>query len=112
MRLRALILTIVCACGPETGEPPPPTDMEASPLCGIEPGDPGNSVGVGKYCDGFADCAGQPANICATAGDPEAHFCTTVCDPARPVLEQCGDLGALCKCSGARCGCTPGSCDP
>jgi len=90
-----------------TMTPPPPDEMN---LCGIGPGAAGNSMGVGKYCDGFGDCSGQTASICATAGDPDAHFCTTVCDPNDTSGTACGDQGAACACQGSQCGCVPASC--
>ena len=37
-------------------DPMDPMDPMDEYLCGIGPGAPGNEKGVGKYCDGFADC--------------------------------------------------------
>jgi len=78
--------------------------------CGIGPGTMGNSKGVGKYCDGLGDCSGHEATLCATLGDPTAHFCTKVCDAAMPADVQCGE-NATCECNGgSTCGCTPAAC--
>jgi hypothetical protein len=87
--------------------PPGGADAPAS-ICG-EPGDPGNSIGVGKYCDDLADCSGNTeATICATLGNPQAHFCTKICSAdAGPT--DCGEM-ATCVCQSAGCGCTPDAC--
>ena len=71
-------------------------------------GDPGNALGVGKYCDGLTDCFGLNAGICATLGDPNAHFCTKLCSQSGDAA-QCGD-NASCECQGGQCGCTPTAC--
>jgi len=77
--------------------------------CG-QPGDLGNSMGVGKYCDqAFGQCE-APASICAIlSGDDTATFCTKICDGDMPDLEQCGE-DATCACMGSNCGCTPNAC--
>jgi len=80
---------------------------DASTGC-VSPGAPGNSDGVGKYCDTFNDCAGQTANICAVIGDPTQHFCTFLCTPSDGGADPCG-TGATCECQG-QCGCTPNAC--
>jgi hypothetical protein len=97
---------------------PPPTfdlatpagslDLAAQLSCG-KPGDPGNALGVGKYCDTLADCSGNTlATLCATIGLPTAHFCTMQCDPN--TVGACGDM-ANCLCQGVgRCGCIPTYC--
>jgi hypothetical protein len=83
---------------------------DAGYQCGIGPGTTGNSKGVGKYCDTLGDCSGQDASLCATLGDPTAHFCTLVCDAAMPAEPQCGEM-ATCECNGgSSCGCTPAAC--
>lgn len=75
--------------------------------CG-KPGDPGNSLGVGKYCNGFSDCIGNSkAILCATLGDPNAHFCTLQCTQGDNAA--CG-AGASCVCQGGQCGCLPDAC--
>ena len=82
------------------------TDMAGggSGLCCGQPGDAGNELGVGKYCSGFGDCTGM-ANLCASLGDPQLHFCTMVCQMGG----NCG-TGATCQCQGGQCGCFPDSC--
>jgi hypothetical protein len=75
--------------------------------CG-KPGDPGNSIGVGKYCDTLVDCLGNSgATLCATLGDPGAHFCTTTCTQGNNAA--CGEK-ATCQCQGTQCGCFPDAC--
>jgi hypothetical protein len=90
-----------------------------------KPGDPGNSLGVGKYCDLLGDCSDTvDAHICATLGDPTAHFCTKTCtrpdaggDASSDASEtgadggvgECGE-NATCACDTAGCGCTPNVC--
>jgi hypothetical protein len=74
--------------------------------CG-HPGDQGNSLGVGKYCDQLTDCIGLQAGLCATLGDPNAHFCTKTCTQGSTT--ECGD-NATCSCQGGQCGCVPNAC--
>jgi hypothetical protein len=85
---------------------PPDLAMPSPTSCCSTPGNPGNELGVGKYCDQLSDCAGQPANLCATLGDPSAHFCTRACTPGQ---SDCGS-GATCQCAGQQCACIPGEC--
>ncbi len=126
MRLSAtLIAVLLCAtlvaCGGDDdaatadaaaidATPPdaPPPDAPES-FCG-QPGDPGNEIGVGKFCNTISDCSGNGmATICATLGDPDAHFCTRTCQNEDAGVAVCG-TGATCVCAGAGCGCTPNSC--
>jgi hypothetical protein len=79
-------------------------DMATSGLCCGQPGDVGNNLGVGKYCNGFGDCTGM-ASLCANLGDPKLHFCTMTCSMGG----NCG-TGATCQCQGGQCGCFPDSC--
>ena len=82
-------------------------DMAFFSNCG-QPGDPGNSIGVGKFCMAISDCNNNgKATLCARLGDPNNYFCTFMCDPAKPA--DCGD-GATCSCQGGQCGCTPNHC--
>ena len=75
--------------------------------CG-SPGDKGNENGVGKYCSGLADCIGNSkAILCATLGEPGAHFCTFQCSGASDT--SCGSE-ATCSCDNGQCGCTPNKC--
>jgi hypothetical protein len=83
-------------------------DMATSGLCCGQPGDTGNQFGVGKYCNGFGDCSGQMASLCASLGDPKLHFCTMTCT-ASDMSGNCG-TGATCQCQGGQCGCFPDAC--
>jgi hypothetical protein len=82
--------------------------------CG-QPCDPGNSLGIGRFCNYTGDCAGtQIQTICATLGDPSEHFCTALCNPpdagdAGEYLASCG-ANATCQCQGGQCGCYPTTC--
>jgi hypothetical protein len=82
--------------------------------CG-QPCDPGNSLGIGRYCSVTSDCSGtQVPTICATLGDPSEHFCTALCDApdagdAGTGLASCG-ANATCQCQGGQCGCYPTTC--
>jgi len=84
-------------------------DLHSTPTscCGV-PGNPGNELGVGKFCQSSFDCTSQKANICASTFAPNLTFCTTGCmmggDPA-----QCGS-GAVCQCANMQCACVPGEC--
>jgi hypothetical protein len=88
-----------------------PRDLHMTPnsCCG-NAGNPGNEQGVGKFCMTSPDCAGQPANICATVADPTFTFCIKVCS-ATGGNAQCGS-GAQCQCGmgGNMCACVPGEC--
>jgi hypothetical protein len=114
MRISAIVLCLVVASCAGGGDKGSPTDMTAirdlapTPGCG-HPGDTGNSKGVGKYCQSNADCS-PPAGFC-TAEVGKGHMCTIInCDPMKDPVSECGDQGALCRCSGLGCGCVPGRC--
>jgi hypothetical protein len=83
-------------------------DMRATPTscCGVS-GNPGNELGVGKFCNNSFDCTGRPANICASTFAPQLHFCTKACSMTAP--NDCGS-GATCQCVGTNCACAPGEC--
>lgn len=112
-RLIAILMFALVSCGGDDDPAPtidatPPTPDARPSLCG-EPGDVGNELGVGKYCDTSAECSDTAdAPFCATLGNPDAHFCTNLCDQNGPP-DQCG-TGASCQCDGGNCGCTPDSC--
>jgi hypothetical protein len=81
----------------------------AASICG-HPGDEGNSLGVGKFCQYSSDCEGNSrAKLCAIIGDDTAFFCTFLCD-ADGGPDQCGE-NARCACNGGPCGCFPLACD-
>lgn len=84
--------------------------------CG-QPCDPGNSLGIGRFCYGITDCTGTKVpTLCATLGDPAEHFCTARCNPpdagpeAGAFLNDCGE-NAVCACQGGQCGCFPTACN-
>lgn len=74
-----------------------------------QPGNPGNELGVGKYCAMSSQCTGQ-ANVC-TAGlaGNTSGFCTMLCTQG----SDCGS-NATCQCSssgsGSGCACVPTGC--
>jgi hypothetical protein len=116
MKLRAIILAAaLAACGSSS----PPAHPDAGPPdaapgdawfsdCG-KPGDPGNALGVGKFCTTLNDCAhNSKALLCSNLGDAQSFFCTTTCQATGPA-DQCGD-GATCQCDPDGCGCTPTAC--
>jgi hypothetical protein len=76
--------------------------------CCSAPGNPGNELGVGKFCQDSLDCTGQPANICATTFAPGLNFCTQACT-MNGGNAQCGS-GADCQCAMGQCACVPGEC--
>jgi hypothetical protein len=74
--------------------------------CGT-PGDTGNELGVGHYCNTPDDCTGLSANVCAFAFDSSLpHVCIVgPCDGAT----NCGS-NASCVCNTLGCGCFPNAC--
>jgi hypothetical protein len=106
---------IVDSCAPIEGS-----------ICG-QPCQSGNSLGVGAFCNNITDCTQLPqAHLCASLGDPNAHFCTFRCsNPPEAGAEDGGDAGeeagsgfptscgagATCTCDNSgNCGCTPNMC--
>ena len=94
-------------------------------ICG-QPCQPGNSLGVGAFCNNITECSQLPqAHLCASLGDPNAHFCTFRCsvppeagaddaggagEGGLPFPTDCGS-GATCTCDNSgNCGCTPNTC--
>ena len=85
-------------------------DLHATPTscCGV-PGNPGNELGVGKFCQDSLDCTSQKATICATTFAPNLTFCTMACTMGGGNA-QCGS-GGVCQCAGAnQCACVPAEC--
>jgi hypothetical protein len=84
-------------------------DLHSTPTscCGV-PGNPGNELGVGKFCQNSTDCAGEKANICAATFASGLNFCTQVCTMGGG-NGQCGS-GAQCQCGMGQCACIPGEC--
>jgi hypothetical protein len=107
--ISAVAIAFLIACSGGGTDPGTTVDASASGLettCG-HPGDPGNALGVGKYCNAIADCSGLTAGICAILGDPNAHFCTKTC--MKGSTDACGSE-ATCACQGSQCGCVPNAC--
>ena len=85
-------------------------DLHAAPTscCGA-PGNPGNELGVGKFCQTTIDCASQQANLCAATFAPGLTFCTQSCTMGGGNA-QCGS-GGICQCAGqGQCACVPAEC--
>jgi hypothetical protein len=108
--LRIILITIALfACGTSVdGGSPAPVDAAGTTegFCG-KPGDPGNELGVGRYCTKQEECTGLQAGICSILGDPGAHFCTKACVASQ--ADACG-AAASCQCQGGLCGCVPTAC--
>lgn len=95
---------------------PPGADLALNSSCG-HPGDPGNSIGVGKFCNG--PLTGDPncpstAPICAHGQRMDVYFCTTpcfACSTGTCTDPNCKE-NALCQCDAAAggCGCVPSLC--
>jgi hypothetical protein len=82
-----------------------PGAADADVLC-AEPGAVGNSLGVGKYCQSQADCAGQEASFCTVVTSPDAPpFCTKICFGTDP--DECGEDASCEGDGGPLKGCTP-----
>ena len=95
------------ACGGGSDKKPDAAIDALDSFCG-HPGDTGNDIGVGKFCNTLSDCNGNKmATLCATLGNAQAHFCTKTCTMGS--TDQCGMM-AMCICQGGSCGCTPNSC--
>jgi hypothetical protein len=90
-------------------------DLVVFSVCG-HPGDTGNSLGVGKYCQKLTDCTSNTkATLCSTLGSDNAFFCTMTCTPPANDMgsTECGE-NAYCQCGSGSgqsgCGCFPNSC--
>lgn len=104
--------------GADGGSATPDAGCDTSYSCG-NACIPGNSLGVGHFCDHILDCSDTAkAHLCATLGDSKQHFCTFAChDPdagadadAGPApANECGE-NATCQCQGGQCGCFPDFC--
>lgn len=100
--------TTVDLAGVFTHDMAAPRDLHSTPTscCGV-PGNPGNELGVGQFCQQSLDCLGK-ANICATTFAPNLTFCTIACS-MNGGNAQCGS-GAVCQCANMQCACVPGEC--
>lgn len=116
--LGALLTLQFGACHHEEGPPAdmavPTGDMVPFSCCG-HPGDPGNKLGVGKYCTDTYACQdpGTSAPICSAVFYPEKRtfFCTKQCDAPDAGTRGCGE-GATCvkDSSSPAWGCVPTGC--
>lgn len=115
--MRALVFgwLLLTACGGD-GNPAAAVDMRTPidftfvSVCG-HPGDVGNSLGVGKFCQKITDCSSNTkATLCTTLGSDVSFFCTLPCAPGDAGAMTCGE-NARCACEGGQCGCFPTSCD-
>lgn len=70
-----------------------------------QPGDTGNDLGVGRYCEETSDCAGQTANFCIANFSSE-NYCTVILCQSD---DECGE-GATCVESGPGSACVPVAC--
>jgi hypothetical protein len=87
----------------------PVHDLSGIPTsCCGKPGNPGNELGVGKFCQDSLDCTSIKANICASTFAPNLNFCTLACS-MNGGNAQCGS-GAQCQCAMGQCACVPGEC--
>lgn len=110
MRLVGLFLLVAAAsCSSSSDKKPdaaPAVDAFES-TCG-HPGDTGNEMMIGKFCQSFSDCP-QSAPLCSILGDPTTHFCTKTCQSAGSDA-SCG-TNTTCTCNNSnQCGCTPNAC--
>jgi hypothetical protein len=104
----ASLLAFGCGGGETTSPDGPAPDTEPFESdCGF-PGDVGNELGIGKFCDSQSDCVEANLPFCSTLGDPNTHFCTKTCTMGS--TDQCG-TATECTCNASnQCGCTPSVC--
>jgi hypothetical protein len=86
-------------------------DMTFFSCCG-QPGDPGNSMGVGKFCRTDNDClAGAPLCAIVYQAAKRSYFCTTTCDAPDAGTRGCGPNATCTRDSTTGFyGCVPSSC--
>jgi hypothetical protein len=107
----SVFVLAVMACGGGKAKPDAAVDAFES-TCG-HPGDVGNELGIGKFCNDLADCQNNmSAALCSILGDSTTHFCTKTCSGSGSA-GQCG-TATTCACQGSGtsgpCGCTPTVC--
>lgn len=91
------------------GECTPPMTGGGSPGTCAQPCDPGNDIGVGRYCTpGGGECGDFPLAVaCLADFGQDEWFCTRIgCD----ATTNCGE-GAGCLIEGAGSACVPCECD-
>ncbi len=75
-RTIVILCSALVACGGGESSAPdgPAPDTEAFESdCGF-PGDEGNELSIGKFCDDLADCSDVGLSFCLSLGDPNTHF--------------------------------------
>jgi hypothetical protein len=108
MKLLFGFIALVLVSGCDGGASPGPPDLYFASLCG-RPGDPGNPLGVGRFCSEQSDCRNNgQAGLCTAVADPQRFFCTMTC-LGDGGADACGE-GAACACSGIGCACVPKPC--
>ena len=107
-RIGLLACLFACGGGESSKTPDAAPDVDAFQSdCG-KPGDVGNELQIGKFCDSQSDCVEANLPFCSSLGDPNTHFCTKLCDMGS--TDQCG-TATTCTCNGSnQCGCTPNAC--
>src|SRR5438105_2659819 len=111
----SILLAMVAACGGGSSNTDLRADMSIGAagdqalysLCG-HPGDPGNALGVGKFCMSLADCTNSVCSTVMSIPQGPTYFCTVPCSAGDS--SACG-ADATCTClSASACGCVPNSC--
>jgi hypothetical protein len=105
----AVAAAVACSSSDDKKTPDAASTSDAfQSACG-HPGDTGNEMMIGKFCQSFGDCP-QTAPLCSVIGDPTTHFCTRTCSGSGSGSAQCG-TNTTCTCNASnQCGCTPNSC--
>jgi hypothetical protein len=117
MRPIFLMLVLALGCDDEAGVTVPPDMTMILSSCG-QPGDTGNSKGVGKFCRLISECEGD-TNICSSLGNgqtpsaDDTYFCTIYPCQQDAGADVCGE-NATCVCGtgggNTGCACTPNRC--
>ncbi len=81
------------------------TETPVDPDACVQPGDPGNELGVGRFCTVSGDCDGE-ASLCLAAFVPDRTYCTII-GCAEDV--DCGS-DAFCGIDAAGSACIPVAC--
>jgi len=104
-----LAVAVACSSSSTSKTPDAPSADAFVSTCG-NPGDTGNELGIGHFCNDFNDCSSLPsAPLCSVIGDPTTHFCTRTCSMAGSNA-ACG-TNTTCTCNNSnQCGCTPNAC--
>jgi len=104
LRLLPLLMLLLAACDdgnagstPDLATP----DLTFKSNCG-HPGDVGNSLGIGKFCEHQSDCPSK--TLCSQLGDPDNFFCTKLCAGGDAGADECGE-NAVCACDSNGRGC-------